>query len=236
MFIEEKPKNLLSVGCDAKTIKGMKKRYMTGILYLTPYKSWGFNVCPNAENADCHEPCLNFSGRGQFNVTQEARLRKTFLFHYERDWFMAQLYRDIEALERKAQREGMVPCVRLNGTSDIDWEKIRHLNMSPMEQFSNIQFYDYTKLPRSPKNRNYHLTFSYSAAAGYTRSVKKAKRLGMNIAVVFRGDIPDSFLGMKVLSGDHDDLRFLDPKGIVIGLKAKGKARRLESDLIVATG
>lgn len=233
VFMESRPSTLLSVSADSKTVKGTKRGYLTGILYLYPYKAFGFNLCANAEAAECEEDCLNTAGRGQMSMVQESRLRKTWLFHYERDWFMNRLYRDIEALVRKAAREAMTPVVRLDGTSDIDWEGIRHEGYSPMETFSLLQFYGYTKLPRVPKNLNNHLTFSYSAAAKYQRTVKKAERLGMNFAVVSNDPPPATWRGMNVINGDDDDLRFLDPPNSAIWLKGKGRARKSDSNLIV---
>lgn len=238
-FIEDKPSSLLTVSADSKTVKGQKRGYLTGILYLYPYKAYGFNICANAEKAECHEPCLNTAGRGQMSCVQLSRLRKTKLFHYEREWFMHQLIRDIEALIRKGQREALIPCVRLNGTSDLDWENIRIDGRSLMEIFGNLMFYDYTKLPRIPKNRNYHLTFSYSSAPAFQRSVAKAQRIGMNMAVVSKDPIPEGYVatinGMhyKVVNGDEDDLRFLDPSPCLVWLKAKGRAKKSDSKLIV---
>lgn len=232
-FNNTRPESLLAIDHDPKTIKGRKQGYLTGILYLHPHKAYGFNVCPNAEAADCVEPCLNKAGRGAFDKTQDARLRKTWLFHYEREWFMDILFSDIAALQRKAQRQGLIPAVRLNGTSDLDWESIRYKGESSMERFSLVQHYDYTKLPRTPKNNNYHLTFSYSASPAYARTVAKAMRLEMNIAVVSRDPAPATFLNRKVVSGEESDLTFLQPQNSVLWLKAKGKARTLESDLIV---
>ena len=117
--LNEKPSTLLNVDKNYKTVKGQKRGYITGILYLHPHSAFGFNVCPNAEAAGCAEPCLNSAGLGVMQSVQAARLRKTWLFHHEREWFMHQLYRDIEALVRKAEREGFTPCVRLNGLSDL---------------------------------------------------------------------------------------------------------------------
>jgi len=232
-FMEQKPATLLSVSADSKTVKGAKRGYLTGILYLYPYKAFGFNLCANAEAADCHELCLNTAGRGQMDMIQQSRLRKTWLFHFEREWFMNRLYRDCEALIRKAAREAMTPVVRLDGTSDVDWENIRHEGYSPMETFSLLQFYGYTKLPRIPKNINNHLTFSFSAAAKYQRTVKKAERLGMNFAVVSNDPAPETWRGMDVVNGDGDDLRFLDPPNSAIWLKGKGKAKKSDSNMIV---
>lgn len=232
-YIEERPTRLLNIDRNVKTVKGRKRGYMTGILYLYPFKSWGFNICPNAERADCWEPCLNTAGRGAMTCVQQARLRKTRLFHEERDWFMAQLWRDTEALIRKAQREVMIPCIRLNGLSDLDWENIRYQGESSMERYPLVQHYDYTKLPRVPKSHNYHLTFSYSEAPAFLPSVQKAMRLGMSMAVVSTDDMPKEWMGRQVVNGDADDLRFLDPPGCIVWLKAKGKARKSDSNLIV---
>ncbi len=231
-FVEDRPEKLLNIDHNAKTVKGQKRGYLTGILYLQPHKAFGFNVCPNAEAADCHEVCLNTAGRGVYSQTQDARTRRTRLFHYEREWFMDTLFSDIKALERKAAREGLTPVVRLNGTSDLDWEEIRYRGESPMERFSMIQFYDYTKLPRLPKNRNYHLVFSYADSAKYQRTVRKAERLRMTMAAVFKGNLPETFRGKPVVSGDENDLVFLHSEAVVVGLKAKGRARSLSSDLI----
>jgi len=234
-FIEDKPAHLLQVDTNYKTRKGRAKGWMTGILYLAPFKTFGMNVCPAAELAECHEPCLNKAGRGQMTCVQASRVRKTWLFHNEREWFMAQLYRDIEALERKAAREGFRPAVRLNGTSDLDWEVTKFGRYTLMECFPLVKFYDYTKVPHLPKHSNYHLTFSYSTAEAFQPLVKKAVKFKMNLAAVFRGPIPREFLGRPVIDGDADDLRFLDPEGVVVGLSAKGPAKWLPSPLVIDT-
>lgn len=236
-FKEAKPSTLLSVEADPKTKKGRARNYLTGILYLFPHKAFGFDICPAAERAQCAEPCLNMAGKGAMTSVQASRIRKTWLFHFEREWFMAQLYRDIEALERKAAREGLRPAVRLNGTSDINWEEIRFGNgkHTLMDCFPLVQFYDYQKCFRLPRHRNYHMTFSYSAAPEFQVIVRKALKFEMNIAAVFRGPFPEIFLGRPVISGDEDDLRFLDPEGVVVGLKAKGPAKKSNSPLVIDT-
>src|SRR5437773_1956972 len=67
----------LSVGNDAKTVKGQKKGYLTGILYLAPATvAGGRTVCPFS-TAGCRRVCLYTAGRGGFNVVQNARIRKT---------------------------------------------------------------------------------------------------------------------------------------------------------------
>jgi 3-hydroxyacyl-CoA dehydrogenase len=51
--------------------------------------------------------------------------------------------------------------------------------------------------------------------------------------VVFNGDMPSIFKGMKVIDGDKTDMRFLDKSNRVIGLKAKGKARKDTSGFVI---
>ena len=237
-FKTEKPTSLLSVNADAKTVKGKAHGYLTGILYLSPSDTSGHQVCPGAKRAGCEAACLNRAGKGGMNSVQNARLRKTRLFFDEREWFMAQLTRDIESLQRKAQREGALPAVRLNGTSDINWQTVPLLYRGEVysnifKVFPNVQFYDYSKYLMSSKESNYHLTFSYSPLAAFSASAYRAVEEGLNLAVVFRGQPPETFLGMPVIDGDATDLRFMDPPYHVVALKAKGPAKKDFSGFVV---
>ena len=225
-------KNLLTVGADSKTVKGEKFGFLTGIQYLSPFDISGVNLCPFASSAKCHEGCLNTAGRGAMNCIQIARLKKTMYYLENRTYFFDNLCLDIEAVIRKSERENLTPVIRLNGTSDILWEGqyfvragIEYRNI--FEAFPNVQFYDYTK---DAKNRdklpaNYDLTFSLSGANGFERFNALALSKGMRSAAVFRDRLPVEFMGRKVINGDESDLRFLDDKNVIIGLKAKGRAR-----------
>lgn len=218
-----------------KTQKGESSGFLTGILYLAPSMRSGHNVCPMASKG-CIAACLNTSGRGVYKRTQDSRLRRTLLFFNERAQFMASIVHDVEALMRAADRKGLTPVVRLNGTSDIRWEnesvtrngeKYRNVMLA----FPAIQFYDYTKIPnRRNLPPNYHLTFSVNEV-NETTAIEMLKA-GMNIAVVFRKHFPDTFWGRRVVSGDTDDLRFRDGDNVVVGLKAKGRARRDTSGFV----
>lgn len=230
--------NLLSCGSNAKTVKGDGSEYLTAIMYMTPWKSAGINVCPMAAQAKCIDGCLNTAGRGAMGSVQAGRARKTQWFARDREGFMAQLVADLKRFSNYCQRLGVQPVVRLNGTSDIRWELIpvggfRNI----MEAFPVVQFYDYTKLSnRKGVPSNYHLTWSYSGASmDYAARWSKAVANGMNVAVVFRskGVIPARYLGLSVVDGDKDDMRFLDPKGVVVALYAKGKAKRDTSGFVV---
>lgn len=167
--------------------------------------------------------------------TQRARIRKTRRFFADRAGFMAQLYADVLNLTLDAARAGMLPAIRLNGTSDIPWESIpfdaptgvRHASI--MAAFPAVQFYDYTKRPGRVPPQNYHLTFSLSETND-AEATAEARR-GVNVAAVFR-EIPPEYLGMPTVCGEDDDLRFLDPPGTLVALRAKGKARKDSSGFV----
>lgn len=232
---------MLNIDTNAKTVKGQRYGYMTGVLYLSPYTKSGRNVCALAEKAQCHAPCLDTAGRGVFDSVQQARLRKTNMFFDDRDQFMHDLVLDILRLERMAQARGLMPVCRLNGTSDIKWENIpvTHAGFTYdniFTLFPFLQFYDYTKTPRDVADiHNYDLTFSYSGVEAFRPYVAAAKAKGMRIAAVFRkrDEIPPTFLGMECVDGDDSDLRFLDPQGVVVALYAKGRARLDTSGFVV---
>lgn len=227
-----KTKKLLGINADAKTKKGAKNGVLTGILYMTPEKGSGYQVCPKASK-ECVLLCLNTAGRGVMSPVQTGRLNKTLWFFKERDTFMAQLVDEIEALEKRAAKLNMTPAVRLNGTSDLPYEKIACVRngvgySSVMDAFPNIQFYDYTKIlgrSRALSLPNYHLTFSLSE--DNDEEAVQALAQGYNVAVVIKGkEKPDTWSGYPAIDGDLADHRFLDEKGgHVVLLSAKGKAR-----------
>jgi hypothetical protein len=131
---------------NTKTLKGEKFGYITYILHLAPYNLSGFQTCPMAKT--CQTACLNTSGRGKFDNVQSARIRKTRYFFENRAAFMADLFADIIAAKRYAAKRGLIPVFRLNGTSDIPFEKIRFLDYRNIfEAFPDVTFYDYTKIP-----------------------------------------------------------------------------------------
>jgi hypothetical protein len=240
---------LLNVDANAKTIKGQKKGYLTGVLYLAPYDVSGTNVCPMSDMAKCRDTCLFVQGRAGIsagsktfvapngkeykdNAIIRARIKRTDMYHADRESFLTQLEKEINSLIRKADRLGFIPTVRLNGTSDIRWENITFENGDTMfDRFPNIQFYDYTKIPnRKHIPSNYHLSWSYSEAdSRYIASMPS----NMNAVVVFNGTMPKLFLDKRVVDGDENDLRFLDQENIIVGLKAKGSAKKDNSGFVI---
>ena len=242
---------LLTTG-NPKVLKGMKQGYMTYILHLAPYTLSGYNVCAKATKG-CILTCLNTSCRGGMfkkgettNAIQQARIRKTKLFFEDRAEFMKQLVADIELAIKQCAKKNLIPVFRLNGTSDLAWEKYEAtvtdksgrsiVFKNIFEAFPFVTFYDYTKIPgRKVQNiPNYSLTFS--EADGNALDVLNAIRAGMNIATVFgikKNDAkPKMWNGLPVIDGDESDLRFLDPKGVVVGLFAKGKAKKDTSGFV----
>jgi hypothetical protein len=224
---------LLSVNADTKTIKSNKAGFLTGILYLAPYDLSGVNLCPFAKVAECHVACLNTAGRGNFSNVKSARLRKAKLFNDNRGEFMAQLIDDINKLKRQAKRQNLQAVVRLNGTSDIEWEKIMLGEFNIFGLFPDLQFYDYTKNPnRKNLPDNYDLTFSYSGVDSFIKFNRQALKNNMRIATVFK-IIPAEFMGREVINGENTDARFIEDKNVIVGLIAKGKARQDKTGFVV---
>lgn len=255
---------LLNIDANAKTIKGQKQGYMTAVMYLAPFKAAGINVCPMAELAGCWKGCLNTAGRGGIakgnatmaphglelpdNPIQRARVRRTRFYAEDREAFMLQLHKEIAAFIRKAERKGLTPVVRLNGTSDIQWEVGHPVgeHASIFAAFPDVQFYDYTKIPKRFGRElpgNYHLSLSYSEASDRYRDMCMAAFSAHNASLVVvlrdektKREAMDPETGDwwdHAVDGDEHDLRFLDPAGSIVYLKAKGAARRDTSGFVI---
>ena len=244
------PSNLLTRS-SAKTVKGEKYGWETNILYLAPHKQniLGKNLCPHA-TVGCAAACLYTSGRGKFNSVQKARMNKTTLFLKDKDWFLNKLVSEIHkigTMDIIGSFRDFKQCIRLNGTSDIPWENLKIQGDNIFNIYEHLQFYDYTKDPnRVLKNKlkNYHLTFSRSE--NNEDDCIKVLEAGHNVAMVFNKDFykrnlqdgGTAFYTMKgkqykVIDGDQSDLRFLDPQGVIVGLKAKGDAFKDKSGFVL---
>lgn len=225
-------------------------RYMIRILHLSPAAFFS-QICPNA-SPGCKASCLNFSGRGQWfkrgnkiNPIHLARIAKTRFFLTEQKRFMEKLARELETVLRFAKRKGKRLAVRLNGTSDIDWESIplthkgrQYDNL--MKLFPRITFYDYTKnLWRAEMYdlaiwpRNYNLVYSKKETDS-TEDILGILENKMNVVVVF-DKVPKEWLGQRIINGDLHDLRLpsIDGKGKIIGVKAKGRAKHDKTGFVV---
>ncbi len=218
-----KKKPLLTTN-NFKTMKGEKLGYITYILYMSPFtaNSTGKNVCSHASKG-CAEACLVGSGfGGMYANVAKGRREKTEYFLHNRIEFLFQVKSEIEKAIVKHEDKAIL-TIRLNGTSDLPYENLRVFEggKNIFEMFPNIQFYDYTKnylrfdrvLPS-----NYHLTFSRSET-NHLKALEMLKR-GFNVAMVF-DKLPSTYEGFKVVNGDESDLRFLDEKNVIVGLKYK---------------
>jgi hypothetical protein len=227
---------------NSKTIKGEKYGYKTFILYMAPntINDEGKNLCPMATNG-CIISCLYKAGMGKFSNVQKARINKANYFIRNRVSFMNDLYFDVLLAQVIASRENLIPVFRLNGTTDIQWENIKIKdNKNIFQLFPNLQFYDYTKIVnRLNKNlpENYNLVFSYSKELDYYTDIDnfsiKLLKKNINIAVVFRKELPKTYLGFPVINGDENDLRFNDHTGVIIGLTAKGYAKKDKTGFVI---
>lgn len=208
---------------NVKTVKGEKLGYITYILFMSPFtaNSKGINVCSHA-TAGCAASCLVGSGFGGiYTSVANGRRNKTEYFLKDRVKFLEQLDFEIGRAIRLNAGKAIV-TIRLNGTSDLPFEKFKVRDGKTLfELYPNIQFYDYTKnylrfdkvLPS-----NYHLTFSRSET-NHAKAMEILGR-GFNVAMVF-DKTPKEYKGFKVVDGDESDLRFLDEKGVIVGLRYK---------------
>jgi hypothetical protein len=224
-----KAKNLLSTN-NSKTIKGEKLGYTTYIMYLSPFtqNSKGINLCSHA-SAGCAKACLFSSGAARFNKVQQGKTNKTEWFLDNRVEFLEKLDAEITKIENKAKHQTSenIPVIRLNGTSDITFEKFKIRDgKNIFELHPTVQFYDYTKNYFRFKKQlpsNYHLTFSLSEVN--KEIAMDLLSTGVNVAMVFgvrnESDLPKTYLGYTVVNGDESDLRFLDKKNVIVGLKYK---------------
>lgn len=214
----------------------IQDEYFSRILYLAPdnLADGKRTVCPYAKIAKCNEACLNSSGMGVFSNVQQARIRKTLMFLNETEKFFDLLIKDIDKFVKECDKMDKKPALRLNGTSDIQWEAIEvggYENIFAM--YPQIQFYDYTKIPTRKVSHiaNYHLTWSYSQANDKYASL--FEKVPYNKAVVFFDALPSMFKGLKVIDGDKHDMRFLDKTNSVVGLLAKGKAKQDDTGFVI---
>jgi len=232
------PAKLLTTN-NAKTIKGAKKfNVTTYIMYMASHtqNSKGINLCPHASNG-CAQACLINSGYGGFmSNVKDGRINKAEYYLADRNKFMLQLVKEITLAENRHKKSNTKFAVRLNGTTDIRFEKIKVVNGKTIfELFPNVQFYDYTKNPKRMDLNipNYHLTFSKSETNDYY--VKQVLNNGGNVAIVF-DNIPAEYMGYKVINGDETDLRFLDEKNVIVGLKYKKLTDGTDNDAAFKSG
>jgi hypothetical protein len=226
-------KNLLSDG--STNTKTAKNNLQTFILYLAPSDIIGtHNLCPMA-SAGCKASCLYSAGRGRFSNVQLSRINKAKFWAYNRKAFYIQLANELLKIHDKSNFEKI--AIRLNGTSDVDHLDLlkRYTGINFLDGFySNLLFYDYTKNINVYKKyfgSNYKLTFSKSET-NFDECLEVIN-MGGNIAAVFSAELPDTYGGIQVINGDESDLRYFDPANVIVGLKAKGDAKKDNTGFVI---
>lgn len=211
--------------------------YMSIGLMLAPANLSGYEMC-RGRSKGCTAACLNTAGRGQVQTAQKARIAKTILLNQQPDVFVARILHELKNAQKRAEKSGNKLAVRLNVTSDYPWEE-RHPEI--FKENPHVQFYDYTKILGRAEMytctqdwpKNYHLTFSRSETND--RYIQHLWNTKINFTVVFANDnLPKKWNGRDVINGDANDLRFLDPQGVIVGLKAKGKAKKDNTGFVLS--
>ena len=226
-------KTTLLTSGNQKILKGEKLGYITKGIHLAPANLAGYEVC-RWRSKGCTASCLNTAGRGQMNSVQQSRIAKTKLFFEQKMDFFTKLSKEIASTIKSSLKKEMQAVFRLNLTSDISWEnEVNEDGVTIFDKFPETQFYDYTKsFQRMAQSlgkhnefpENYHLTFSRSEHND--KLCQMVLELGGNVAVVFRNQLPKTWKGYEVVNGDETDLRFLDKRGVVVGLIEKGMAKK----------
>lgn len=226
-------KLLSTNGGNTKIAKSMKSKLGTDLIRIASLSMMPDDVlCPARHIAGCAETCLRTSGRGVFQNVIDSRQAKTDWWHADREGFLVQLKREMHSFIRSCKRQGVKPVFRLNTISDIMWE--RYLDMEG--EFGDAFFYDYTKLAArllKTTPSNYKLMFSYSSKPEYASQVYLASKTDAPIAVVFKGNLPKMFLNRPVIDGDASDVQNVQAGPVVVGLLAKGKAKRDTGGFVV---
>lgn len=214
--------------------------YLPAVMHLAPHTMAGANLCPWASSG-CIDPCLNTAGRGGigvdasgWNTIQAARIRRAARMILTPDAFALDLAREIGRHAIRAHKLGLSPCVRLNGTSDVAFHRIMPDVITAARE-AGVTLYDYTKRPK-PDAAAHGIDVTYSYPGGKGEAARRYLDAGYRVAVVFatrKGDaLPAEWVApwgdaYPVTDGDTHDLRFRDPGGIIVGLRAKGKAKRV---------
>lgn len=229
------------VNNSTKHEKAYKFKEMVYTIYFAPAKMSGYEVCPR-RTEECTLLCLNESGRNKMdtkkNTINNSRIKKTKLFFEHREFLVRWIIDEIKSAKSKAEKDGYRFSVRLNNTSDISPEsfyiddngKKRNL----LQIFSDVQFYDYTKVGNRinlvKKYKNYDITFSYSG-----HNMDECKFMlenGCRVAMVFN-KVPDQYMGYEVIDGDQYDMRYLNDKNVIVGLKFKRVRNKLTENKFV---
>lgn len=229
-------KNLLSKGGNTKIDKN---EITTFNLSLAPHtqNAKGINICPKASKG-CALACLFTAGRGKFTNVQQARINKTNYYLFDRQKFINQLAKEINKIAIKSKLTNEMFALRLNTLSDVDFvyqlKKYADLDLLNDDTYKNIIVYDYTAIPGKVKKylgTKYYVTLSRKE--DNEQDVMNVLNAGGNVSIVFRNELPNTYKGFKVIDGDKTDLEMTKHKNVVLGLKAKGDAKKDTTGFVV---
>jgi hypothetical protein len=234
---------ILAVNRDTKTSKGVAFGALTGVQFLAPATLSGVNLCAWS-TAACRSLCLFEAGRGSMHVVRDGRLRKSHLMLHQWNTYVGYLEDDLHKLSAQGDRLGLEVGVRLDGTSDLRWDRRLRSTPCAMERWGKINWYDYTKDYEKAKAAaghgngaigfpsNYSIVYSYSGSNW--KQCRQILKWGRPVAVIFRSGLPDQWRGVKVIDGDRHDIRWREMEPVIIGLSPKGhKARQDRSGMVV---
>lgn len=239
------------LGSSAKIDASGTVGVLSTVLYMMPANASGREACAG-RSAGCTAACLaEGTGRMSMHQSQQARRRRHASFYADRARFLADLHVEIARHEKKARKLGKVAAVRLNGTTDLPWHRMAYVAHDGTryarlhDAFPAVHFYEYTKHPLAAQSRgkglpaNLSLTFSVSERPDAEKYAAEYLAAGQGAAVVTfteRHVIPASFtvgdVSYPTTDGDAHDARFLDPRGVVVILAAKGRAKTDESGFV----
>ena len=197
------------LGTNSKIDKSLKvyPKYEASILQLLPNK----HLCVNYKL--CMKTCLAFKGLAKvYPGVIKSRKAKSEYFVNDTDTFIKQLIREIKNQEKRALKKNKKAVVRLNGFTDIDYEKFGIFKLFP-----NVQFYDYSadyERVLNNNNPNLHYTFSYKG-----NNLKECIELLKNDVSIAVIDMPENQFfndyDVEHIDGDKHDFRFKHGKAIV---------------------
>jgi len=222
------PKSIKLFGQSVKVDLGAAKGVDTAVIYMAPARESGVNLCPWA--GSCAGFCLGHSsGRLAMAPGKRARLWKSALWIGAPDLFVELAEVEARAFAEKANRAGLIPALRVDGSSDIG------LGGKLARLVPGVQWYDYTKsFERADRNvSNPDWTVVYSASENSDDQsighlLRKGGRVSMVFDVVKGAPLPEVWNGHTVVDGDEHDAVFLQPKGVILGLRFKASKRKTQ--------
>ena len=211
------------------------------------WKKFKINTCPYA--GTCKLTCLRATGNIQMKSSARARYLKTWFFFTQPLAFMRMIITEIMSNAASANRQRRGYYLRLNGMSDIEWERFIYMDELVKRTPGLRGFYDYTKHPKKnridmaaripggvPFPQKYRLIFSWDEKKATPKRASEWLNHGGSLSVVYPYSMKEQIKKLRskyrkfVKIGDEDDNRFKDKPNSIIFLKNKGDLREGSSN------